>query len=304
MRVAAVDIGTNSMRLLVLAADGSELVRRVEVTGLGTGVDATGRFAAERVATTLEVMTSFGEAIESLGVSAVAAVATSATRDAENGPAFADAVASRIGVRPQIISGQREAALSFAGATANRESGRYSVIDIGGGSTEFVHGFMSDGTGAVESATSIDLGSVRLTDRFIGERPVPMAIVEATTDHAMSAFGRVTSANGAEVVGVAGTFTSLAGIVQNLPAYDRDAVDRFVLERSDIDRAVRDLAGLTVGETASIPSLDPKRASVILAGSIIAGAALDAVGARSVTVSEADLLVALANDLLASNGPL
>lgn len=298
MSVAAIDIGTNSMRLLLLAADGRELLRLVEVTGLGVGVDATGRFADDRVEASLAVLAQFGVAIETLGVSTVAAVATSATRDADNGVEFVEAVAARVGVLPQIISGEREAALSFAGATMLRESGRYVVIDIGGGSTEFIHGSVADGVGTVESAISIDLGSVRMTDRYIYERPVPRSVIDAAAEDAGAAFSGVPLAKGAEVVGVAGTFTSLAGIVQGLPAYDSDAVDGYVLGRSEIDRMVLDLAGRTIAETASIPSLDPRRAPVILAGSIVAAAALDAIGANAATVSEADLLVGLAHELL------
>lgn len=302
MSVAAIDIGTNSMRLLVLAADGSEMLRRVEVTGLGVGVDATGRFASDRLEATLDVMTGFGDAINALGVASVAAVATSATRDAENGPEFTEEVATRIGVTPQIISGSREAALSFAGATTGRGMGTYVVIDIGGGSTEFIRGAVPGEGNDVESAISIDIGSVRLTDRLIDSRPVPFSTVTDAYDHVRAAFSRagdrVPRSADAEVIGVAGTFTSLAGIVQGLPAYDRIAVDGFVLRRDDLERTMRDLAELTVAETASIPSLDPKRAPVILAGSIIAWAALDAVGATKVTVSEADLLTGLAHELL------
>lgn len=302
MTVAAIDIGTNSMRLLVLAEDGTEILRRVEVTGLGTGVDATGHFAEDRLRDTLGVMGEFGDAIRHLGAHNVAAVATSATRDAVNGAELTGEVAELIGIVPEVISGEREAVLSFAGATRGRQSGRYIVIDIGGGSTEFILGSIGGESRTIESAVSIDLGSVRLTDRLITDRPVPAGTVKAAADHALAAFNGVPVAGSAEVIGVAGTFTSLAAIVQHLPEYNRSRVDGYALSGRDIQSAVTTLAAMTIAETEAIPSLDPKRAPVILAGSIIAGAALGAVGADVATVSEADLLTGLAYELL-GRGP-
>ena len=303
MTVAAIDIGTNSMRLLVLDENGAEILRRVEVTGLGVGVDATGRFAEARLTDTLVALRRFGELVRSLGIDKVAAVATSATRDAENGTEFITEVHDLIGVMPETIPGDREAALSFAGATRLRQSGRYMVIDIGGGSTEFVLGRVDGETKTIESAMSIDIGSVRLTDRFITDRPVSGSTVEAAAAHALAAFDGVPHAGAAEVIGVAGTFTSLAACIQHLPEYDRSKVDGYALTRGDIQEAVEDLASRTVAETAAIPSLDPNRAPVILAGAITACAALDAIGADGATVSEADLLTGLAHELLEGSSP-
>lgn len=293
MTVAAIDIGTNSMRLLVLADDGTEVYRRVDVTALGRGIDATGMFDAQRVAVTLDVMAGFGETIRRLDVERVAAVATSASRDAGNGDQFIAAVAERIGVTPEIIDGEREAELAFAGATSGRSHGTSLVIDIGGGSTEFILG-----AAAPAEAVSIDIGSVRLTDRSLASRPASrdeLARAEVVVDEAFSGVPR---SGDAIVIGVAGTFTSLAAISLGLGAYDRNAVDGARLTRDGIDSIVDRLATMTIEETARIPSLHPARAPVILAGAVVAARALRAVVADQVVVSESDLLDALAAELL------
>jgi exopolyphosphatase/guanosine-5'-triphosphate,3'-diphosphate pyrophosphatase len=293
MTVAAIDIGTNSMRLLVLADDGTEMDRRVCVTALGRGVDATGRFDHERVSETLEVMVAFDAIIQRLDVDRVAAVATSASRDVENGQEFIAAVAARIGATPQIIDGEREAALAFAGATAGRDGIRTLVIDIGGGSTEFIVG-----SSVPTAAVSIDMGSVRLTDRSLASRPASIEDLADAAAAVDSAFSVLPERGDAEVVGVAGTFTSLAAISLDLDAYDRDAVDGTRLTDEMIDFMIARLAGMTIAETAEIPSLDPKRAPVILAGAMVASRALKAVSADEVVVCESDLLDALAAELL------
>jgi exopolyphosphatase/guanosine-5'-triphosphate,3'-diphosphate pyrophosphatase len=295
MTVAAIDIGTNSMRLLILDDDGTEVVRRVEVTALGKGVDATGRFDPERVAETLDVMSGFGRTMRRMGVGKVSAVATSASRDAANGQEFVAEVANRIGVTPQIIGGAREAALSFAGATVGRGAGTHLVIDIGGGSTEFILGDV-----APHKAVSIDMGSVRLTDRHLAAKPVSGAALSDAHRAADEAFVDVPGDKEALVIGVAGTFTSLAAIALDLDAYDRTRVDGTMLTLDMVDSMVERLASMSLLETARIPSLDSKRAPVILAGAVIAACALTAVSASEVVVSEADLLDALAGELLRS----
>jgi exopolyphosphatase/guanosine-5'-triphosphate,3'-diphosphate pyrophosphatase len=293
MKVAAVDIGTNSMRLLVLGDDGAEIVRQVNVTTLGSGVDASGRFHPDRMSETLEVLAAYGETIRRLGVDRVAAVATSASRDAENGPEFVASAASAIGVPPEIIEGEREAALSFAGATVGRGRNPSLVIDIGGGSTEFILG-----TSAPVEVVSVDMGSVRLTDRCLASRPassVDLADAVAMVD---AAFSAVPQSGVAEVIGVAGTFTSLAAISLDLEVYDRDVVDGTRLTVEAIESITERLAEMTVAETAQIPSLQSKRAPVILAGAVVASRALRAVSADEVVVSESDLLDALAAELV------
>ena len=293
MKVAAIDIGTNSMRLLVLAGDGAEIVRQVNVTALGSGVDSSGRFRPDRMSETLAVLTAYGESLRRLGVERVAAVATSASRDASNGPDFIASAASAIGVTPQIIEGEREAELSFAGATAGRGGNGSLVIDIGGGSTEFILG-----RSVPIEAVSVDMGSVRLTDRCLVTRPASSTELADAVAMVDAAFSAVPQSGDAEVIGVAGTFTSLAAISLDLDAYDRDAVDGSTLTVEEIESITERLARMTVAETAQIPSLQPKRAPVILAGAVVASRALRAVSADEVVLSESDLLDALAAELL------
>jgi exopolyphosphatase/guanosine-5'-triphosphate,3'-diphosphate pyrophosphatase len=287
---AAIDIGTNTVRLLVadLADDGLvDVERHTEIVGLGRGVDATGHFDPGRVEHALAVLTTYGERLRFHGVSQVRAVATSATRDADDGPEFLDRVAAVLGFRPELIDGIEEAALSFRGATAALPGGHPTlVIDPGGGSTEFVLGAV-----VPDYSVSLDIGSVRLTERLLPERPASPDRVTAAAAEVAEIFGLVRlPAAPARVIGVAGTFTSLAAILLGLETYDRQAVHGSILTMEDLDRLVDRLAGLTVEETAAIPSLEPKRAPVLLGGAIVAREAVRVSGLGSATVSEADLL--------------
>ncbi|MEN8114878.1 MAG: exopolyphosphatase, partial [Actinomycetota bacterium] len=242
MIVAAVDIGTNSMRLLI--TDGSrDLHREVEVTGLGVGVDGAGHFDEERVAATLRVLDRYGGVMDRFGVDRRRAVATSATRDAADGAAFVEKARRALGVQPEIIDGRGEAELSFRGARMRqRDCHSAVVIDIGGGSTEFVYG--SD---IVDYATSVDLGSVRLTDRELTARPASDVQVQSARAVASRAFANVHLPEHPEcAIGVAGTFTSLAAIMLGLEAYDRDRVDGSVLRVEDLEALVEDLAPRTL----------------------------------------------------------
>ncbi len=285
MIVGAVDIGTNSMRLLI-ADDGVEITREVEVTGLGFGVDSTGHFDEERVRSTLAVLERYGAVMDRYEVDLRRAVATSATRDAAEGPEFIDRAAAVLGVRPRIITGPEEAALSFAGATAGRSEPAL-VIDIGGGSTEFVYGE----NGRVSYATSIDMGSARLTERAVPSRPAPPEEVEAARRAVAEAFAGIElPGRTPPALGVAGTFTSLAAIALELPAYDRYRVDGSVLTLDRIRGMIERLTPMTIEETAAIPSLDPNRAPVLLAGALVAEGSLASLGLDEITVSEHDLL--------------
>jgi len=293
MNVAAIDIGTNTMRLLIVDRSGMEIHRQVIVTSLGMGVDATGRFAADRVSETLDVMEGFGRLMRRSQVASAAAVATSASRDAENGAEFIEAAAGRLGFAPEVIDGDREASLAYAGATEGREVGRSLVIDIGGGSTEFTLG-----REAPTEITSIDMGSVRLTDRCLGSRPAGSDALANAVDVVAAAFASVPQGDEADVIGVGGTFTSLAAISLGLDVYERSKVDGALLTLRMVDATIERLAGMSIAETSRIPSLDPKRAPVILAGAVVASGAFRAVGADELTVSESDLLDALAAELL------
>ncbi|RPI25423.1 MAG: Ppx/GppA family phosphatase, partial [Actinobacteria bacterium] len=271
------------------------LHREAVVTGLGRGVDANRRFDPERLAETLAVVAGFAETARSLGVDRIGAVATSASRDAVNGGELLDGVQARAGVRPQIVSGREEAALSFAGATSGVPGpGPHLVIDIGGGSTEFVYGSRHP-----EYAVSVDIGSVRITERAVPSRPAPSAEIDAARELADRLFATVALPGPPQtVIGVAGTFTSLAAMDSGLAAYERDVVEGYELDGADLAALVDRLGGLTVEETAAIPALDPRRAPVILGGAIVAGRALAAAGADRLTVSEHDLLDGLAMRLL------
>jgi len=296
VNVAAIDIGSNSVRLLIADTNGVEVVRDVVVTGLGSGVDRSGILAEERVGATIDALTRLTEAMSGHDVARRVAVATSASRDAVNGPDVMQRFAEVIGIGPKIITGDREAALSFSGATGGISTkGSTVVVDIGGGSTELVVG-----RSAVERSLSYDMGSVRLTDRVLGTRPASQGQIANAMDVVDETLGDVRWARDHDhVIGVAGTFTSLSAINLGLQTYDRAAVHDSVLTKADIGTLVNLLRGMTVEETEAIPSLDPMRAPVILAGAVVAERVLKAIGAPDITVSEYDLLDGLVNELIA-----
>jgi exopolyphosphatase/guanosine-5'-triphosphate,3'-diphosphate pyrophosphatase len=294
--VAAIDIGSNSVRLLILDDHGVQLFRESTVTALGRGVDATGRFRDDTVAATLDVMRFYKERMAMHDVERTRAVATSASRDAANGIELMDAIGTIFGTPPEIISGDVEAELAFSGATA-RSSGEppFLVIDIGGGSTEFVYGVTEP-----LYSTSIDIGSVRLTDRRLPDRPPAATQLSDASAHVDAEFSTVElPGTPRTVIGAAGTFTSLAAISLGLDRYDRDAVHETTLSRADTKELIDELSALTVAETAAIPSLDPRRAPVILAGAIIVDRAAVVAGTNNILVSEYGLLNAVATLLLA-----
>lgn len=291
MKVGVVDIGTNSMRLLI--TDGAvEDGRWAEVTGLGAGVDATGRLSEEAIARSVEVLDRFGSRMDTAGVERRRAIATSATRDARNRDVFLDAAADALRVRPEMISGPEEARLAFEGATSSlfEVGGSVVVSDIGGGSTEFV---------TSNSDLSVDIGSVRLTERLLPDRPSTKPQMEAATSHVRELFADVEAGPVENHVGVAGTWTSLAAIAAELPAHDSHSVHGHSLSKGRLAEVSSMLAGMTVEETAAIPSLDPNRAPVILAGSVVALGVMDTLGVTETLVSERDTLDGVAARLLA-----
>jgi exopolyphosphatase / guanosine-5'-triphosphate,3'-diphosphate pyrophosphatase len=276
---AAIDIGSNSIRLLIVDDAGVDIVRRQRVTGLGRGVDSSRLLSAGAVEETLAVLEDYRRRCDAHGVMELRAVATSATRDAHNRDDFIDRAATVLGVRPDVITGSEEAELAFTGATAGR-MGECVVVDIGGGSTEFV--YRNDAIGAA----TIDIGSVRLTDRLLPNRPASYEELETAAQHVAGLFEDVDAPGGRVVVGVAGTWTSLAGIL----AADAAAVHDSVIDRLAADRLVVRLAALSVDETAQLPGLDPARAPVILGGAVIAREAMRRLQTGEVRVSERDLL--------------
>lgn len=286
MRVAAVDIGTNTVRLLIAGPEG-DLVRRSEVVGLGFGLQATGRLAPDAMDRALAALASFGAVLREYRVERVRAVATAACRRADNADRFLDRVTRLIGVRPEVIPGEVEAGLSFRGAVeALGDPVATMVIDVGGGSTEFVFG-----TSDVFGAVSIGVGSVVLTEAHFSTLPPSEVAMTTVRNHLRRELASVPGLGIPQrVVGVAGTFTSLAAIHLELSTYNPNRIDRAVLSITDLDHLVERLSRLTVAETAAIPGVEPKRAPVLLAGALIATEGVRCTGLDRVIISEHDLL--------------
>ncbi len=293
--VGAVDIGSNSVRLLIVDDEFTVLVNERTLTGLGAGVDATRHFAPSAMDKTLAVMDEFADLLRMHDVDRVGAVATSATRDAVNGAAFVAQVAEHLGTVPEVISGEREAALSFTGATRRRTDGPHLVIDIGGGSTEFIRGH-----GTIESAVSIDIGCVRLADRCDLADVVAALAVDAARAMAAQAFAGVPKADGATVLGVAGTFNALATHQHRRNPYHHTSFGESSVTLAGITAATAELAPMTAAERGVHPHVHRDRASTIVSGAIIAAAALDVVGVTSAIVTPRGLTHGLAAELLAT----
>ncbi len=298
MRVAAVDVGTNSTRLLI--ADVEEgclraVERRVVVTGLGAGVDAAGRLGEPGVTRTLEVLRAYGAAAHTAGAGRLQAVATSAVRDAADRDGFLGRAEGALGVRPEVIGGEEEAALTFIGATRGSTGpAPCLVIDVGGGSTEFVFG-----VGGPEFLRSIDLGSRRVTERYLRRHPAGSEALAAARRAAGGAFAVVDLPGAAgTVIGTGGTYTALAAIALGLERYDPDRVHGSVLSLVALDGLAGRLAELSLEETAALPSLDPARAPVLLGGAVVGAEALRRSGSTEIVVSEADLLDGIALGLV------
>jgi len=290
--VAAVDCGTNSVKLLIGDLP-QVLVRESRVVRLGQGVDETGRLADEALARTFAAIEEFAELIHSCGVSVehVRFCATSATRDAANSEVFVDGVRARLGVTPQVLSGTEEAALVFD-ATASLDPPPpppVLVVDIGGGSTELV-------LGGPEQSVSMDIGSVRLHERHLRHDP-PTAeewgrCVRDVDEH-LDACGLDLRAAGS-VVGTSGTVKTLAAGVLDLPFYDRDQLDGVELSVGDTLAFAARLRAMTVAERRTLPYMHPGRADVIGAGALIWSSVLERVRVSSYLVSEADILYGIA----------
>jgi exopolyphosphatase/guanosine-5'-triphosphate,3'-diphosphate pyrophosphatase len=291
---AAIDIGTNSVRLLV--RDGErELDRRVVITRLGQGVDAAGRLADDAVQRTLACLRDFRAAMDTEAVDHLRVVATSAARDAANRDEFFDAVAEIIGVRPELLAGDEEGRLSFRGATVglDPDEGPFLVVDIGGGSTE-----MSVGTTGVEGVRSLDVGSVRITESELHhDPPQPEELTNAlgiVSDHLDDVLRELPSmADARTIVGVAGTITTIAAVELGLATYDRTKVHHFRLTREAAEDVFRTLATEPLAARIHNPGLQPERADIIVGGCVILVGLLRKFGHRSLLVSESDLLDAL-----------
>jgi exopolyphosphatase/guanosine-5'-triphosphate,3'-diphosphate pyrophosphatase len=306
MRIAVADMGTNSTRLLVadVAAGGrlTQLERHTTVTRLGEGVDGSGRLAPAAMDRVCDALGRYREIADAAGAERRIAVATSAVRETENGPELAARVRDEIGFDIRTIDGDEEARLTFLGATAGRPGPETLVIDIGGGSTEFVSGRPGS---APSFHVSTRLGSVRQTERHLHHDPPHHDELETLADEACqiiaAAVPPATRETVDRVVAVAGTPTSLAAIDQRLDPYDPERVDGYVLDRAACERILAQLAGLPVDRRAATTGLHPERAPTIVAGVAILVEALRLFGVGQIEVSEADILDGAA--LSATSGP-
>jgi exopolyphosphatase / guanosine-5'-triphosphate,3'-diphosphate pyrophosphatase len=300
-RVAAIDCGTNSIRLLVADIDGPNLTdvdRRLEIVRLGQDVDRTGRLAPEAIERTRVALAAYAEAISGHGADRVRMVATSATRDATNRDDFAAMVRETLGRDAEVISGSEEAALSFIGAVRGLPAGDppYLVIDIGGGSTEFVLG-----RDEVEAARSVDVGSVRLTERHLtDDPPTPQQIAAAEADVRAAietAAGDVPLASAHTVVGVAGSVTTIAAVALGLQGYTPERVHGAVLPSELVRHTADRLLAMTRAERAAVPAIHPGRIDVIGAGALVLRTVMTELGADRLVVSEHDILDGIARSL-------
>jgi exopolyphosphatase/guanosine-5'-triphosphate,3'-diphosphate pyrophosphatase len=292
-RLAAIDVGTNTVLLLVAERRGDRLVpvvERAEITRLGRGVDASRRLDPAAVSDTVEVLARFAAEARALGAGAIACVATSAARDAANGAEFFAAARAAAGLEPEVISGDEEARLVWASAWRDfGGAGPLAVLDVGGGSTEFTAG---DGP-APRERTSLQMGAVRLTERHVRTDPPSSAERGALRAAARGAVAPVAglaqglaALPGARLVGVAGTVTTLAAVEQALPVYDAERVHGSALTLAKIEALVARLAALDVRARAALPGMEPKRADVIVAGAVIVAEAMRAAGFDRLTVSD------------------
>ena len=294
-RIGVVDLGTNSTRLLVADVDDgavTELERRTVVTRFGEGVDATGRLSDAGMRRVDDALAGYRDAIDRLGAERVVAVATSAMRDAENGPAFREHVRQEFDIDARTISGDEEARLTFRGATAERSgTAPTMVIDIGVGSTEYVVGRPRDDPGF---HTSTRMGAVRHTERFLPSDPPTKEELSELSDDAERIVTEEVPADVREAtehgIAVAGTATTLAAIDQELDPYDADKVHGYRLDLAACERMLAMLAALPLAERRQVTGLHPDRAPSIVAGTAILVESIRAFGLAAVEISEADIL--------------
>ena len=302
MRVAAIDCGTNSIRLLIADIDGGnfrEITRQMEVVRLGQGVDKTGAFHPDAIARTLAAVDLYAAEIAKRGVEKIRFCATSATRDATNRALFIDGVKERLGIEPEVIAGEVEAALSFQGATKDfdKAQGPFLVIDIGGGSTEFVFG-----TDSVEAARSMNIGCVRMSERhFTGDQPDPGQIASAIEDideAIRQAAKSVPITDAKTVIMVAGTATTVAAAALDLPTYDRYAIHLSRISAERTHQISTELLRETREQRAAHGYMHPGRVDVIGAGSLVLDRIMLATGATEFVASESDILDGMAWSLV------
>ncbi|TYB39255.1 Ppx/GppA family phosphatase [Micromonospora sp. AP08] len=305
--MAAIDCGTNSIRLLVAdlpepsagpQAPLVDLSRRMEIVRLGQGVDRTGRLAPEAIERTRVALADYAAEIEKLGAEKVRMCATSASRDASNAADFRRMVEETLGVAPEVVTGDEEARLSFTGAVRGLPADAeppYLVVDIGGGSTEFVVGTRE---GGVQGAISMDIGCVRMTERHLhGDPPGLDEVAAAQADIAVAVDRALTAVPGREaatLVGLAGSVTTVVAIAQGLQEYDPERIHHARVSYDQVAEVTADLLGKTREQRLAIPVMHPGRADVIGAGALVLRVIMERAGMPSVVASEHDILDGIA----------
>ena len=302
MRVGAIDCGTNSIRLLIADVDGgglTDVVRVMKVVRLGEGVDVSGSLSPAAIERTWDAVSDYAAQIRAAGAQAVRMVATSASRDADNADVFVDGVLARLGEVPEVISGDEEAALSFAGAVSVLDvPGRVAVVDIGGGSTEFVVG-----DSRVGASVSENVGCVRMTERHLRTDPPTSAEIDAATtdiDAAVSHAMAVTGFDTAErIVGLAGSVTTVAALAMGLPEYDSARIHGSRISAREVHEVTAQMLAATRAQRAAEPVMHPGRVDVIGGGALVLDRILTLGGFDEVIVSEHDILDGIALSLAA-----
>ena len=302
MRVAAIDCGTNSIRLLIADIEGDnfrEVIRTMEIVRLGQGVDQTGQFHPDAIARTLAAVDKFALEIAKRGVQKIRFCATSATRDATNRHLFVDGVRERLGIEPEVISGEEEASLSFTGAIQDLSpsDGPFLVVDIGGGSTEFVFG-----TTHVESAKSVNIGCVRMTERHFTSDPIQANDIERARLDIQAAIAiaaavvPITQAK--TLIAVAGTATTVAAAALDLSEYDRYAIHLARITAAQVHDASHMFLNQNREQRLALGYMHPGRVDVIPAGSLVLAEIMKATGASEFVASESDILDGIARSIV------
>lgn len=300
MRVAAIDCGTNSIRLLIADVDAgrvTDVARVMTVVRLGQGVDVTGMLAPEAMQRTWDAVSDYAEQIRHSGADAVRMVATSASRDAGNADVFVAGVVERLGVAPEVISGEEEANLSFTGARSVIDvPGEVAVVDIGGGSTEFVVG-----EDRVRAATSVNIGCVRMTERHLRSDPPGDQQIAAAARDIDDAIGEALASTGFNrsdhLIGLAGSVTTVAALAMGLPAYDSAAIHGSRIDARQVREVTARMLAATRTERAAEPVMHPGRVDVIGGGALVLDRIMTLGGFSQVIVSEHDILDGIALSL-------
>jgi exopolyphosphatase/guanosine-5'-triphosphate,3'-diphosphate pyrophosphatase len=300
--VAAIDCGTNSVRLLIADVSDSggvvDVTRQMRIVRLGEGVDRTGRLSPAAIERTRVALADYAGDIARAGVDAARMVATSASRDAGNAADFRAMVLDTLGYAPEVISGDEEARLSFAGAVRGLAAeAPFLVVDIGGGSTEFVVGSPST-SNDIDAALSVDIGCVRMTERHLrADPPTPQQVAAAEADITAAvdrALAAVSGVRARTLVGLAGSVTTVAALALGLPGYDPARIHRARIAAADVAKVTADLLAKTAEQRLANPVMHPGRADVIGAGALILRIVVERSGADSVIASESDILDGIA----------